>query len=99
LIFYYKTNGIISLKKHVDVDRSFITQMFEKKVNSLLRNIEEKQPLKKRANLSGGSIFKFFCVKYTFKKKDASQKDFLKDLSLSRIIYLSSLWRVCGSNV
>jgi hypothetical protein len=40
----------------VDAYHSFITQMFEKEVNSLLRNIEEKQPLKKRANLSGGSI-------------------------------------------
>jgi hypothetical protein len=44
LIFYYKTNGIISLKKHVDVDHSVIAQMFEEEVNNLLKRSEEKQP-------------------------------------------------------
>ncbi len=29
LIFYYKTNGITSLKKHVDVDHTIIAKMFE----------------------------------------------------------------------
>jgi hypothetical protein len=28
----------------VDVDHSFIAQMFEEEVHSMLRNIEEKQP-------------------------------------------------------
>jgi hypothetical protein len=41
---YYKTNGIISLEKHVDVDHSFIAQMFEEEVNNLLRRNEERQP-------------------------------------------------------
>jgi ribosomal protein L16 Arg81 hydroxylase len=31
LISYYKTNGITSLKKHVDANHFFIAQMFEKK--------------------------------------------------------------------
>jgi hypothetical protein len=44
LIFYYKTNGIISLKKHVDVDHSVIAQMFEEEVNNILKRSEEKQP-------------------------------------------------------
>jgi len=30
LIFYYKTNGITSQKKHVDVEHIVITKMFEK---------------------------------------------------------------------
>jgi hypothetical protein len=41
LISYYKINGIISFKKHVDVDHFFIAQMFEE-MNSLLRSIEER---------------------------------------------------------
>jgi hypothetical protein len=44
LVSYYKTNGIISFKKHVAVDHYFIAQMFEKKVNNLLRRSEERQP-------------------------------------------------------
>jgi len=44
LIFYYKTNGITFLKKHVDADHSFIAQMFKEKVNSLLWKTEEKHP-------------------------------------------------------
>jgi hypothetical protein len=42
LISYYKTNEITSFKKHVDVDHSFITQMFEEEVNNLLKGIEER---------------------------------------------------------
>jgi len=30
LISYYKTNGITSLKKHVDVDQGQIVKIFEK---------------------------------------------------------------------
>jgi hypothetical protein len=33
---------------------------FDKEVNNLLKEREERQPSKKRANLSSGSIFKFF---------------------------------------
>jgi hypothetical protein len=34
VISYYKTNGITSFKKHVDVDHYFIAQMFEEQVNN-----------------------------------------------------------------
>jgi hypothetical protein len=47
LISYYKTNGITFLKKHVDANHTIIAKMFEKKVNSLLKGREEKQPTKK----------------------------------------------------
>jgi len=40
LIFYCKSNGRNSLKKHVDPDHSFIAQMFKKEVNNLLKIIE-----------------------------------------------------------
>jgi hypothetical protein len=57
LISYYKTNGIIFLKKNVDVNHYFITQMFEEKVNNLLKSTKERQPSKKRTNPFRGSIF------------------------------------------
>ncbi len=64
----------------MDVDYSFIAQMFEEKMNSLLKSTKEIQPLKKRTNPSRGSIFKFNYVKDTFKKEDVSHKEFLEDL-------------------
>jgi ribosomal protein L16 Arg81 hydroxylase len=63
LISYYKTNGITSLKKHVDANHSFIAQMFEEKMSRLLKSIEEKQVSKKKTNPFGRSIFKFFILK------------------------------------
>jgi hypothetical protein len=80
LISYYKTNGITFLEKHVDVDHSFIAQIFEEEMNSLLTWIKERWPSKKIMNPFGGSIFNFFLVKDTLKKKDVSQKEFLEDL-------------------
>jgi hypothetical protein len=56
----------------VDVDHSFIAQMFEEEVHSLSKNIEEKQPSKKRANPSRGQSLKNISIKDTFKKKDVS---------------------------
>jgi hypothetical protein len=78
LIFY----GITSPKKHVDTKHSFITQMFEEEMNSLLRRIEEKQLLNKKANPSNESIFKFFSIKNMFKKNNVSHKELLEDLGL-----------------
>ncbi len=41
LISYYKTNGITSLKKHVDVNHFLIYKKIEKEVNSLMKgNVE-----------------------------------------------------------
>ncbi len=66
----------------MDVDHSFIAQIFEEELNSLLRGTKEKRPSKKIMNPSGGSISNFFLVKDTLKKKDVSQKEFLEDLGL-----------------
>ncbi len=41
-ISYYKTNGITSLKKNVDVDHDQIVKIFEEEVNSLLKGKEER---------------------------------------------------------
>ncbi len=37
IISYYKTNGITSLKKHVDVEHIIIVKMSEEEVNFLLK--------------------------------------------------------------
>ncbi len=71
MIFYYKTNGTTPLKKHVDVDHSLITQMFEEEVNSLMTSNDETQPLKKRTY-----IFKYFSIKDSYKKKMSHRKNF-----------------------
>ncbi len=82
LIFQYKISGIISLKKHVDVEHIVIAKMFEKEINFLLKRRKEKQPTKKRAIVFGGSKFKIFLIKNSFKEKDVPLKEFLKDLGL-----------------
>jgi hypothetical protein len=57
LISYYEINGISTLKKHVDAKRSLLVKKFDKKGNSLVRTQVEKQPIKKRQNVSS---FEFF---------------------------------------
>jgi hypothetical protein len=37
LISYYKTNGITTIKKYVDVDHFFIYNFFEEEVNNLMK--------------------------------------------------------------
>jgi hypothetical protein len=56
LISYYKTNGITSLKKHVDAKHTIIAKMFEEEVIFLLKG-RKKKPTKKRTIVFGGSIF------------------------------------------
>jgi hypothetical protein len=51
-------------------------------VNYLLRNIEERQPSKKKTNPSRRSISKFLFGKDTLRKKDVSQKESLENLGL-----------------
>jgi len=55
-----------SLKKHVDVNHSFIAQMFEEEMNSLLRKIKERQSSKKRTNPFRGLILKNLYVNDMF---------------------------------
>jgi hypothetical protein len=81
LIIYNITNGITTLRKHVNVDHSNVLKKFEKEVNCLLRQ-EEKQPSKRRSNISYISISSFVFARKPFKKEDVQQKYFLEDLNL-----------------
>jgi hypothetical protein len=55
------------LKNHVDIDHSIIFKNIEE-VNSLMKRNLEKQPTKKRSNVSNSSISIFFASKDLFKK-------------------------------
>jgi hypothetical protein len=82
IITYFKKNGITTLKKHVDSDDVILAKSFEEEMNSPLRNIFEKEPTKKRPNVSNFEILDFFGAKDPFKKDVVHQKQFLQYLAL-----------------
>jgi hypothetical protein len=59
-------------KKHVDVEHILIAKRFEKEMNNVLKVFEERQPSKKRVNMSRGAILNFFFMEDSFKKEDVS---------------------------
>ncbi len=82
IITYFKKNGIIVLKEHVDANHVVLANRFEEEMNSPLGKILEKQPTKKRPNVSNFEISKFFGVKDLLKRDDVQQKQFLQDLTV-----------------
>ncbi len=69
LIIYYKTCGIIALKKHVDVNHSIIV-FFLKKLIVKPWELLKKQLVKKRSNVPTNVVLVFFVVKEPFKNDD-----------------------------
>jgi hypothetical protein len=67
---YYKTNGILALKKHVDVEHGLFTKKLDEKVNSLVKTQVERQPTKKRHNVFSSKISNFFSPKFPYKKDE-----------------------------
>jgi hypothetical protein len=57
---------ITTLKKHVNVNHSIITKMFEEELNSPLKRKVDKQLGKKRSNPCGNAIVNFLATKYPF---------------------------------
>ncbi len=78
LISYYKTNGKLALKKHVDVEHDLLAKKLDEKVNSLERIQVENQLTKKRENVSSIEISKFFFAKFLTRKMKCSRNNFLK---------------------
>jgi hypothetical protein len=74
IITYFKKNGITILKKHVDADHVVLAKRFEKKMSFPLRNILEKQPTKKKPNVSNFEILESSGAKDFFKKDVVQQK-------------------------
>ncbi len=60
LIIYYKTCGLITLKKDVDADHFIIVKKSEEEINNEIGRIVERQPTKKRPNVPTSAIFLFF---------------------------------------
>jgi hypothetical protein len=60
LITYYKTCGIIGLRKHVNVNHAIIAKKIEEEINSSIINFVERQLTNKRLNVLGTTIL-FFC--------------------------------------
>ncbi len=63
LFLYKTTNGITTLKKHVNANNSIIAKLFEEAINSPLKGKVEKKLAKKISNPSSNVIVNFFVVK------------------------------------
>jgi hypothetical protein len=68
LIIYNTINGIVALRKHVNLDHFNILK-FQEEINCPLRE-DKKQLSKKRPNVFLNSISSFFVAKKPFKKDD-----------------------------
>jgi hypothetical protein len=67
-------------------------------MNNIFRSTKERPTSKKKTNPSRGSIFKFYFVKDTFKKKDVSPKKKLEDLGVL-IVKKQFTYPICGKYV
>ncbi len=60
----------------------FIAKKFEKEVNNLMKQMEERHPAKKEVNITIRSISKTFIVKDFFQQENVPQIKFLEDFGL-----------------
>jgi len=82
------------LTKHVNLDHCNILIFSEKKFNYPLKE-DERQPSKKRPNISSNSICPFFATKEPFKKYEVQQKHFFGKLGSFNCQKPSS-FTICG---
>ncbi len=66
LIIYYTTNGITTLKKHVDANHFIVVKMFEAEIKNPLRRKVERQPAKKNQMDIYNAIVNSFVAKKPF---------------------------------
>jgi hypothetical protein len=93
-MFYYKTNGILTLKKHVDVDHVMIPKFFEKEINNLVKPGYLKDNQQKKLNLSSNAIYINLVKKILSKRMMCNKNNSYKTLAFwfSKITYLFNLW-------
>jgi hypothetical protein len=60
----------------VDADHVMLAKRFEKEMNFQLRDVLERQPTKKKPNVSSFEISEFFNANNIFKKDVVQQKQF-----------------------
>ncbi len=71
LIAYHKINGIITMKKHVDVDHfAFMRKLVEYLTIVLAKVPLDQQANKKKTHVSPSIIFGFFFIESKFRKDD-----------------------------
>jgi hypothetical protein len=58
-VSYFKSNGIITLKRHMDVDHGIIVKKIKEKMNNMKSPLE-RQPVKKRSIMTTSAISNFF---------------------------------------
>ncbi len=68
LFLYNTTNGITTLKKHMNANHFIIAKLFEEVINSPLKGKMERQLAKKISNPSINVIVNFFVAKNHFQK-------------------------------
>ncbi len=78
LISYYKTIGISSLEKHVDAEHGLLAKKLDEEVNNAVRIEVERQPTKKRLNVSSYEIFEFFLQNFFIRRMKFNRSNFLK---------------------
>jgi hypothetical protein len=71
LISYYKTNNIMSLKNHVDVDHHLISKKFEE-VQNMMRGSVKRQLKEKHLN-----HINLFCCEGFIKKNDIFRRNLM----------------------
>jgi len=81
LVAYYKTYGITSLKKHVDVDLVVIIKNIEEEINGPIKGTLKRLVLKMPICVRLCNIYGFFTIKDPFKKDDEHQFLFCKTLA------------------
>jgi hypothetical protein len=60
LVFYFKSNGIIALRKHtMDVDHGLIVKYFEEEVNNVIKSSMKKNLQKKNLVVNRNVISNF----------------------------------------
>jgi hypothetical protein len=78
LISYYKTNGILILKKHVDVEHKLLAKKLDEEMNNSMQTQVERQPTKRRQNVSSSEISKFFLQNFLTRRMKCNKNNFLK---------------------
>jgi hypothetical protein len=76
LISYYKTNGILALKKHVDAKHDLLEKTLDEEVNSSKRIQVKKQLAKKRENISSFEKSKIFFAKFFTRRMKCNRNNF-----------------------
>ncbi len=78
LISYYKTNGISTLRKHVDSKHNLLVKKFDEQANSFVKTKVERQLVNKRQNVSHLKFLNFPLQNFLTRRMKCNKNNFLK---------------------